>query len=185
MSLKFNIRGFDEINKALNKKIEAVTIDIDKEMTASALEINAKQISYTPIDTGRLRGGNGFDVSKPLNKQLFNMVDYAPYIEFGTGGLTTIPQGMEEIASQFKGTGIRKINMRAQPFFFRAFFEVAPKMLARIKKIIIDNDSAPDWTPTPFFPIIPPPAPSSGKRGKYERTPEQRARDFNDNHHIK
>jgi len=136
MDLKFDIRSFDNVKKALDKKVDDLTNGIDKEMDKTVFEINAKQVAYTPVDTGRLRGGNGFDVSKPLNKTIENNVEYAPYIEFGTGGLVSVPKGLEDIALQFKGAGIRKVNMRAQPFFYRAFFEEAPKMLARIKTII-------------------------------------------------
>jgi len=136
MGLKFDIRGFEEVRKALDQKIEAVSKGVDAEMTAATIEINAKQVGYTPVDTGRLRGANGYNVLQPLEKSLFNNVEYGPYIEFGTGGLVNIPPGLEDIAAAAKGAGIRKVNMRAQPFFFRAFFEEAPKMLARIKKII-------------------------------------------------
>ena len=136
MSLKFDIRGFKEIEAALNKRVEAVTKGVDAEMDKSVLEINAKQVGYTPVDTGLLRESNGFDISKPLQKQLFNRTEYAGYIEFGTGGLVNIPNGLEDQAFPWKGAGIRQVNMRAQPFFFRAFFEEVPKMLARIKTVI-------------------------------------------------
>ena len=136
MSLKFDIRGFDEIKKAIDKRVEAVTVGVDKEMDKAVLEINAKQIQYTPVDTGRLRGANSYNLSQPLNKTIENPVDYAGYIEFGTGGLVNVPPGLEDQALPWKGAGIRKVNMRPQPFFFRTFFEEAPKMLARIKNII-------------------------------------------------
>jgi hypothetical protein len=138
MSLKFDIRGMEGVQAALNKKVDAITKGIDREMTAAALETNAKQAAYTPVDTGRLRSSNGFDVSKPLDKKLFNRIQYAPYIEFGTGGLVTIPVGLEDIALQFKGAGIRQVNMRAQPFFFRAWFEERTKLIQRIKKLIAE-----------------------------------------------
>jgi hypothetical protein len=136
MALQFNIRGFKEIEAALNRKIEAVSKGVDEEMDKAVLEINAKQVSYTPVDTGLLRESNTFDVSKPLNKNLRNNTEYAGYVEFGTGGLVNIPAGLEDTAITWKGAGVRQVNMRAQPFFFRAAFEEFPKMLARIKKII-------------------------------------------------
>ena len=138
MSLKFDIRGFKEIDDALNKRIDDLTKKVDAEMDKAVLEINAKQVGYTPVDTGVLRGNNRFDVSKPLNKELYNKTDYGGYVEFGTGGLVDIPNGLEDQALPWKGAGIRQVNMRAQPFFFRAFFEEAPKMLARIKTVITE-----------------------------------------------
>lgn len=134
--LTFDIRGYDDLRKALDKKIESLTADIDAELSASAITMNEKQIAYTPVDTGRLRGANNVDISKPLEKTLSNNVEYAPYIEFGTGGLVTIPPGLEDIAGQFKGAGIRKINRRAQPFFFRAFFEEKGEMIKRLRKLL-------------------------------------------------
>ena len=136
MALKFDIRGFKEIEAALNKRVEAVTKGVDAEMDKSVLEINAKQVGYTPVDTGLLRENNKFYIEKPLNKTLRNDTEYAGYVEFGTGGLVSIPTGLESEAAPWKGAGIRKVNMRAQPFFFRAFFEEAPKLLARIKAVI-------------------------------------------------
>ena len=138
MSLKFDIRGFDEIKKALDKKVEAVTKGVNDEMDKAAFEIHAKQVQYTPVDTGLLRESNEVDVTKPLEKVLRNATEYAGYIEFGTGGLVNIPNGLENHAAPWKGAGIRKVNMRAQPYFFRAFFEETPKMLARIKKVITE-----------------------------------------------
>ncbi len=138
MGLTFDIRGMEGVQAALNRKVDAITKGIDREMTAATIETNAKQVQYTPVDTGRLRGGNVFDVSKPLDKKLFNYIEYAPYIEFGTGGLVTIPVGLEEIALQFKGAGIRKVNMNAQPFFFRAWFEERAKLIQRIRKLIAE-----------------------------------------------
>ena len=138
MSLKFDIRGFEEIKTALDKRVEKLTTGVGAEMDKAVLEINAKQVGYTPVDTGVLRQNNKFDVSKPLNKTLVNDTDYAGYVEFGTGGKVSIPNGLEDQAFPWKGAGIRVVNMRAQPFFFRAFFEEAPKMLARIKTVITE-----------------------------------------------
>ena len=143
MALKFDIRGFKEIDAALNKRIEDLTKKVDAEMDKAVLEINAKQVSYTPVDTGLLRENNRFDISKPLNKSLYNKTDYAGYIEFGTGtyvfwGYPWADGEIENIAATWKGQGIKKINIYPRPFFFRAFFEEAPKMLARIKTVITE-----------------------------------------------
>jgi len=46
---------------------------------------------------------------------------YSAYHEFGTGGLVKIPQGWEQMAAQFKGKGIRLINIIARPFMYPAF----------------------------------------------------------------
>jgi len=143
VSLKFDIRGFDEIKKALDKKVEAVTKGVDAEMDRTVFDINAKQVSYTPVDTGLLSSRNNFDVSKPLNMTLTNDAEYAGYVEFGTGGYVFwgewwVEGSIETTAATWKGKGIRKVNLYPRPFFYRAFFEEVPKMLMRIKKVIAE-----------------------------------------------
>lgn len=43
-------------------------------------------------------------------------IEYAPYIEFGTGDYVEIPAGQEDVAAQYKGKGIRKVNIHAVSF---------------------------------------------------------------------
>jgi HK97 gp10 family phage protein len=68
-------------------------------------------------------------------------VNYAPYIEFGTGDLVEIPEGAESVAAQYKGKGIRKVNIKAVSFLnFAAvknrkkFIESLTKNLNKIKR---------------------------------------------------
>jgi len=135
-SLKLDISGMDGLKKAIESKQKDLVEGINNEMNAGVMDINSKQIAYTPVDTGRLKGGNRFDISKPLNKTIVNNVEYAPYMEFGTGGLVSVPKGLEDIAIQFKGKKGHKINIRPRPFFFRAYFEEYPEMIKRIKKLL-------------------------------------------------
>ena len=39
-------------------------------------------------------------------------------------------------AEVFKGTGMRKVNMKPQPFFFRPFFEEQPRLIKAIEDIL-------------------------------------------------
>jgi len=41
-------------------------------------------------------------------------VNYAPYVEFGTGNRVVIPDDVKDYAIQFKGAGLRKVNNRAR-----------------------------------------------------------------------
>lgn len=136
MKFELQLSGVKELEKVFMRKEKNLTKGLDREMTATTLMINAKQKRYTPVDTGRLRQGNVADVSKFLDKRLDNIVRYAPYIEFGTGGLVEVPTGLEDIAIQFKGKGIRKVNIAPQPFFYRAYFEERAKFIERVKKLL-------------------------------------------------
>ena len=135
-SLRLDISGMDGLKKAIESKQKDLVEGINNEMNAGVKDINDKQIVYTPVNHGRLKGANDFNIDKPLTKILYNNVEYAPYVEFGTGGLVKIPKGLEDIAIQYKGKGIKKVNLRARPFFFRAYFEEYPKMIKRIKKLL-------------------------------------------------
>ena len=86
--------------------------------------------------TGNLRANNLVDVSQPLYKELRNPTTYAPYIEFGTGASVEIPSELQDEAMQFKGMGVRKVNMRAQPFFFWPYFMERSKLITRIKTLL-------------------------------------------------
>ena len=46
---------------------------------------------------------------------------YAPYVEFGTGKYVRVYPGYESYAWQFKGRGIREVNLRARPYFIRNY----------------------------------------------------------------
>ena len=59
---------------------------------------------------------------------------YAPYIEFGTGGLVDVPAGLEDYAIQFKGAGIKQVNLTPRPYLFPAFKKATVEMLDNIKK---------------------------------------------------
>lgn len=48
---------------------------------------------------------------------------YSAYHEFGTGGLVDIPKGWESMAKQFKGKGIRQVNIAPRPFLYPAFIK--------------------------------------------------------------
>lgn len=70
---------------------------------------------------------------------------YAPYVEFGTGRLVNLQHlkklGIpESYAMQFKGKGIKKVNLPARPFFFTTIRRQLKVLLKnidqKIKKII-------------------------------------------------
>ena len=136
MSLELNISGIEKIKQAIAEANKKVTDGLNMELDAFSVNVNRKQVTNCPVDTGVLRGALTFDNSTPLDKKIFTFNKYAPYQEFGTGGLVEVPAGLEEIAVAFKGKGVRKVNMPAQPFFFRAFFEEKPTLMKNIENLL-------------------------------------------------
>ena len=70
---------------------------------------------------------------------------YAPYVEFGTGGSVDLNDMLQlgipaSYAAQFKGKGIRDVNLPARPFFFSSgrigFKNLLNRLKGEIKKAI-------------------------------------------------
>jgi hypothetical protein len=100
-------------------------VDYEKEITEAIL-VTTRQTSYgakmnAPVDKGRLRNS-----IRPFNKGMTGEVvvgaSYGPYQEYGTGTKVRVPSELSSYAMQFKGAGIRQVNLRPQPYFYPAFF---------------------------------------------------------------
>ena len=125
-------------------KFKRVSRKVDLEVKSS-IQRNAEQMldearKNVPIDTGELQRSGDKDTSNPyIGKVFFGAptAPYAPYVEFGTGGMVAIIPGFEGYASQFKkGPGH---NMKAQPFLTPAFIlykKIFLKDMRRIAKNI-------------------------------------------------
>ena len=59
-------------------------------------------------------------------------------MEFGTGGTVDVPSGLEEYAIQWKGQGVKQINITPQPFFIscmeKKWLEVFRKFREKLVK---------------------------------------------------
>jgi len=104
----------------------------------TARDISTKAQSRSPVDLGQLRQSIGY--TKPtiqINRSLiYANAPYAAYVNFGTGGLVYIPKGFEELAAQFKGKGIRQINLPARPFLTSSYIEEAAEYPKRLNSAI-------------------------------------------------
>lgn len=130
------LRGIKGINEALKRKDKALTQGVSKAVETSVININKEQVRRAPIDMGTLRQRTTWAKMGELDFRMISDTEYAPFQEFGTGGLVDIPAGLEAYASKFKGKGIRQVNMRPQPFFFAPFFEGRKKLIEQIKKLL-------------------------------------------------
>lgn len=137
--IRVSLQGMDKLQKAIESKNKALIEGVDNELGKTVKEINAVQVTRAPIDSGKLRQSIDTENPSPLTYSLLSGgmgAEYAPYIEFGTGGMVDIPKGLEAEAGQFKGRGVRQVNMKAQPFFFAPFFEEKNNLLKRLQKIL-------------------------------------------------
>ena len=105
-SITLDIKGLNETISKFDKFNKTVQTDIKDEVNASALAIQSNAKKLAPVNLGTLRNGI-YLVEQSVSKDKFMFsvgadASYAPYIEFGTGGKVSIPNGYESYASQFK-----------------------------------------------------------------------------------
>jgi len=132
----FNLKGADKLLKKLNEMPTKIQVKVDESLKYSVADINAEQVIRVPKDTGRLAGSITFYKLAPMDYVLEAGTDYAAYVEFGTGGLVDVPNGLENYAMQFKGAGIRQVNLPARPYFFPPFIAKQKEIIEDIKRIL-------------------------------------------------
>jgi len=111
-----------KLSKKLDKMRAFESKTVSNELGKTGLEIVRLAKRAAPVDKGALKQS----ISTQRSGKSVNVVaaaNYAPYVEFGTGGrvdLTDMTElGIpESYAAQFKGKGIREVNLPARPFFF-------------------------------------------------------------------
>ena len=136
--VKINQADLVKLNKKLAMLQKFSKQELSNEIGRGAMEIVGRAKQSAAKDTGALRqsinseaSGKGVDV--------FANADYAPYIEFGTGSQVSLAD-MKELgipdayAAQFKGKGIREVNLPPRPFFFSSARIGFNNMLKRIDK---------------------------------------------------
>lgn len=125
------------------KKFDSLSDDVkqafDDELTATAEEIVTEAKLLVPVDVGTLKNSISVTTNEPLHKRVSATAEYAAYVEFGTGTKVNIPgapKGLQEYAIQFKGKGVREVNLPARPYFFPAWQARTVGLVKRLKEII-------------------------------------------------
>ena len=131
------VRGLSGILRNMQIYSKQLRSDLTLEVFKAATNIEGKAKGRAPVDTGKLKQSiyHKMDYQKAVG-QVGATEDYAPYIEFGTGGNVAIPNGFDELAGQFKGKGKRKINRNPKPFLIPAFLEETQNLKEETKRVI-------------------------------------------------
>jgi|694.fasta_scaffold06677_22 HK97 gp10 family phage protein len=126
------ISDIRKYGKEAEKDIAGVT-----ELVARNIEKYAKQTA--PANLGKL--GQSIQAEK-VNDYNWNieaggiLAPYAPFIEFGTGGLVDVPTELKEVAIKFKGKGIKQVNLRARPYLYPALLKGRIEYIDKLKKVL-------------------------------------------------
>jgi hypothetical protein len=132
----FKIKGLDQLQKKVNKLPQETVKKIETEIKVTVQEINEEQVRKAPVDLGRLRAQTFWQQKGPMSFSLHSDMPYAAYVEWGTGALVDVPAGLEDYAIQFKGKGIKQVNLPARPFFFSPFLREKEALKKRIESLI-------------------------------------------------
>jgi HK97 gp10 family phage protein len=137
--ISFKIEGLDALIKRLGKLSPEIAKEVSMEVNASALAIQSKARKEVKVDNGILRNSIQLKEVNKGDKIIYTVgsaLKYAPYVEFGTGGTVNVPAGYEDFAMQFKGKGIRKINLKPRPYLIPAFESEIPILRKNIQNVI-------------------------------------------------
>lgn len=129
-------KGLKEVLKGLDDMEKNVLEELDNELSASSYTIVREAKRRVPKDTGALANSISASKNADFDHGIVANKEYAPFVEFGTGGLVNVPAGLENYAMQFKGKGIKQVNLPPRPFLYPAYEEERKKLIDRLKKII-------------------------------------------------
>lgn len=125
----------------LARKMEALKKiskqEMSNELGRTAFDISRLAKRSAPVDKSNLRSLIGV---KPINTnqiEIFSNAIYSAYVEFGTGARVSLSDMLklgipESYAAQFKGKGIKDVNLPARPYFFSSARTGLQNLLQRL-----------------------------------------------------
>lgn len=115
------VTGFKELRDKLTRMGPEMERFVADETEAAGRMIEADAKRNAPVDLGKLRQSINYQKGDtPYSANVFVNVPYAAYQEFGTGGFVSVPEELRELAEYYKGKGIKKIDLRPQPYLYPA-----------------------------------------------------------------
>ena len=125
MSVKINQSDLKLLKKKLDNLRAFDKKTLSNEIGKTALEISRLEKQNAPVYKvagGTLRQSIRAE-KKGKTAEVVAGAKYAPFVEFGTGSQVDLSDMLElgipeSYAAQFKGKGVKNINLPARPFFF-------------------------------------------------------------------
>ena len=137
--LQINEARFQRMLNKYKQTVDEVSATMDRELAATGEDMvrSAKNLvaSQGAVDTGRLINSISFNKEQFLSYQFVAQTDYAAYIEFGTGDGFVPPEtnAWKQLASLYKGRGIKKINLLPRPYMRPSILAYWPEYQKRIR----------------------------------------------------
>jgi HK97 gp10 family phage protein len=85
----------------IDKYLTALGGHVNDQLEVASVVVESQAKNNTPVDTGRLRDSIAHQVNKTEHTAIIGTpVEYAPYVEFGTGRQAEDGKGNQNIAGQ-------------------------------------------------------------------------------------
>jgi len=146
LSIEFNKQSLNAFYKYLKNLEDDVADYVRAEVEDSMLAIESEAANKVAVDTGALKNSIQSMPIKISKNQITGGVEvgaaYAPYVEFGTGTKVKVPSELSDFAAQYKGDGVKEVNLPARPFFYPEVFKQRtelPKNIERTLKKLLDK----------------------------------------------
>jgi HK97 gp10 family phage protein len=135
--IKINQSDLSQLNKKLDNLRAFDKKTLSNELGRSAMDIVRMAKQNAPVDKGTLKQSIKSE-RKGKTVEVIAGANYAPYVEFGTGGMVDLNDMLQlgippSYAAQFKGRGIKEVNLPARPFFYNAARIGLKNLLVRLK----------------------------------------------------
>ena len=130
------VKGLKKVLSNLKKFGSEAAVEIDISTMATALDIAKNAKTLARKDMGKL-AQSIYEVK--IGESDYKVVvgaSYGAYVEFGTGKKVQVPSELKEIAIQFKGAGIKQINLQPRPFLYPAFVKGRKQYIKDLKKVL-------------------------------------------------
>ena len=144
VNIKIDQSDLSQLKKKLDNLRAFESQKLSNELGKTALDISRMAKQTAPVDSGSLKQSIKAE-RKGKTVEVIAGAHYAPYVEFGTGGSFDLDDMLQlgipaSYAAQFKGKGIRDVNLPARPFFFSSarigFKNLLNRLNGEIKKAI-------------------------------------------------
>jgi HK97 gp10 family phage protein len=136
--IRLKVTGIKNVEAALKKYGEKAVEGFEEVIFDEATKMAEVAKLKAPVDDSFLRSSINWAKVNNLHYDVGTKIPYAPYQEFGTGGLVDVPRGWEKMAMEFIGKGIRKVNLEPQPFMYPAYLEGKKTYSKQLKLVIKD-----------------------------------------------
>lgn len=140
LSIEFNKQSLSAFYKYLKNLEDQVADYVRAEIEDSILAIETDAASDVPVDTGALKNSIQSTPIKVSKNEIIGGVEvgaeYSPFVEFGTGTRVKVPSELSGFAAQYKGSGIKEVNLPAQPFFYPAVFKQRQELPKNIERTL-------------------------------------------------